>query len=246
MSQYFSFRGKVYVARRDTSGNPLGFTFAGNVPDLSLKLGVEKDEHIESQSGQDLVDDVDITKRSGEVTLVAEQLIKEIIALALNAKVTTVGTGSKTDIALCSSPVVGTPYMLPDVNVSIVTLEAGGSAVATEKFTVDEDYGMVTFLDVTGITGAITASYSTGAATHYALHTDTLPEIWIRLNGVNAKTMDKIAVDLYRVGMDPAETLAWINSKRSNMTLPGTVLADMTKPADGALGQFGRFIAIGE
>jgi hypothetical protein len=30
------------------------------------------------------------------------------------------------------------------------------------------------------------------------------------------------------------------------MTLPGTVLADMTKPADGALGQFGRFIAIGE
>jgi hypothetical protein len=156
-----------------------------------------------------------------------------------------VTTGSKADIALCSSPVVGVPYLLPDVNVSSLTLEAGGSAVADTKYTVDEDYGMVTFSDVTGISGAVTADYTTGAATHYALHTDTLPEVWIRLNGVNAKTGDKVAMDIYRVGMDPAETLEWINSKRSNMTLPGTVLADLTKPADGAMGQFGRLITIG-
>lgn len=245
MSKYFSFRGEVYIAKRDSSGNPLALTDAGNVPTLTLKLSVEKDEHVESRTGQDLVDDVDITKRSGSVTLVAEELIKEVVALALNALTTTVSTGSKTGMAVCTAPEVGKAYLLPDVNVSSVTLAAGGSAVDAGKFSVNDEYGMVTFSDVTGVSGAITASYSTGAATHFALHTDSLPEIWVRLNGVNVKNNAKCVLDLYRVAMDPADTLEWINSKRSNMSLPGAVLADLTKDKDGAMGQFGRYIEIG-
>lgn len=85
----------------------------------------------------------------------------------------------------------------------------------------------------------------TGAATHFALHTDSLPEIWVRLNGVNVKKNAKCVLELYRVAMDPADTLEWINSKRSNMSLPGAVLADLTKDKDGAMGQFGRYIEIG-
>lgn len=245
MSKYFSFRGEVHIAERAASGNPLGFTFAGNVPDLTLKLGVEKDEHVESMTGLDYVDDVDITKRTGDVTLVAEELIKEVVALALQAEVTTVAASAGlVDQPVCTDPVAGKSYMLPHLNVSNATFKADDVAIDSAKYTVDGPYGMITFLDVTGVAGEITGDYDAGAVTQYAMHKSTLPEIWIRLNGVNKKTMEKCVVDLYRVGMSPAEAMGWINSKRSSMTLPGTVLADLTKAADGTLGQFGRYVEI--
>jgi len=242
MSQYFSFRGKIFFGRRDANGNPLNMTFAGNVPNMTLKLGVEKDEHIESQTGADLVDDVDITKRTGDVSITAEELIKEVVAIALNAKTTSVTTGSKTDIAVCTGPAAGSSYLLPDLNVADVVLSADATPIDAGKYTVDGPYGMVTFLE--SVTGPVTAAYSVGASTHYALHADTLPELWVRLNGINKKTMAKCVLDLYRVGMSPAETLEWINSKRSSLVLPGTVLADLSKDADGAMGQFGRYVEI--
>jgi hypothetical protein len=245
MSQYFSFRGKVYIAERDSSGNPLGFTYAGNVPTLTLKLGVEKDEHVESTSGYDLVDDVDITKKTGDVTLVAEELIKEVVALALNATPQTVAASAGlTDQGVCTDPVAGKSYMLPHLNVSDVVISADGVAVDAGKYTLDGPRGWLTFNDVTGVAGDITADYDAGAVTQFAMHADTLPEVWIRLNGVNKKTMEKCVVDLYRVGMSPSEAMEWINSKRSSMSLPGTVLADTTKEEGGALGQFGRYVEI--
>lgn len=245
MSKYFSFRGEVYIAERDASGNPLGSTFAGNVPSLTLKLGVEKDEHTESMTGYDYVDDVDITKRTGDVTLVTEELIKEVVALALQAEVTSVAAeAGLVDQAICSDPVVGKAYMLPHLNVSNASFKADAVAIDAEKYTLDGPYGMITFTDITGVSGAITGDYDAGAVTQYAMHKDTLPEIWIRLNGINKKTMEKCVVDLYRVGMSPTEAMEWINSKRSSMTLPGTVLADLTKDEDSSLGQFGRYVEL--
>lgn len=242
--QYFSFRGEVFAGPRDASGNPLGLTFMGNVPNLQVKMNVETDEHVESTSGMDLVDDLQVTKRSAEISLDAEELLKDVLGYALNATVTevTAGTVSVAE-TVCATPEIGKIFLLSKQNVSTAVLNDSVGAVDAEKYTVNGPHGSVEFSDVTGITGPVTATYSYGAARKVVMFQQVLPEIWIRLNGINKTNMSKVVLDLYRVRLNPAEALDFINSgARSKFTLPGAVLADQTKTAEGEFGQFGRMV----
>lgn len=241
--EYFSFRGEVFAGPRDASGNPLGLTFMGNVPNLQVKMNVETDEHVESTSGMDLVDDLQVTKRSAEISLDAEELLKDVLGFALNATVTEVTAGTVSDEALCATPETGKIFLLGKQNVSNVVLTDSVGTVATAKYSVNGPHGSIEFLDVSGVTGPVTADYSYGAARKVVMFQQVLPEIWIRLNGINKTNMSKVVVDLYRVRLNPAEALDFINSgARSKFTLAGAVLADQTKTAEGEFGQFGRMV----
>lgn len=241
--EYFSFRGDVFAGPRDASGNPLGLTFMGNVPNLQVKMSVETDEHVESTSGMDLVDDLQVTKRSAEISLDAEELLKDVLGFALNATVTEVTAGTVSDEALCATPEIGKIFLLGKQNVSSVVLSDSVGTVDAGKYTVNGPHGSIEFSSVTGVTGPVTADYSYGAARKVVMFQQVLPEIWIRLNGINKTKMSKVVVDLYRVRLNPAETLDFINSgARSKFTLSGAVLADQTKTAEGDFGQFGRMV----
>lgn len=197
-------------------------------------------------SGLDLVDDMQITKRAAEISVDAEELLKDVLGYALNASVTEVTPGNvSTPETLCVNAETGKIFLLSKQNVSSVVLSDSSGDVDGEKYTVNGPHGSVEFLDVSGITGPVTAKYSYGAARRVVMFKSVLPEIWVRLNGINKTDMSKVVVDLYRVRLNPAETLDFINSgARSKFTLSGAVLADMTKPADGELGQFGRMILL--
>ena len=54
----------------------------------------------------------------------------------------------------------------------------------------------------------------------------------------------RIVVDLYKVRLNPTDGMAFINAELGNAPIKGKVLADTTKTADGALGQFGRMFII--
>lgn len=49
-------------------------------------------------------------------------------------------------------------------------------------------------------------------------------------------------IDLYRVAINPAKDLSVIGTELMKFELSGQVLADLTKPAAGSLGQFGRIV----
>jgi hypothetical protein len=64
-------------------------------------------------------------------------------------------------------------------------IKAGATTVANTKYTVNAKHGSFQFTDITGVTGAITASYSYGAANVTAMFTQPLPERWVRFEGLN-------------------------------------------------------------
>lgn len=245
MSNYFSFRGKVYVGERDTSGNPLGLTHIGNVPEMSLSFAVETLEHKESMSGQDLTDVSITTSKSGEISITAEELIKETFALALNGTYSDVtGATIASGEALCSAPVVGKTYLLAHPDVSSVTLTHGGSAIADTKYTVNAKHGSIVFSDVTGFTGAVTAGYTYAAYKKVLMFTADEKDYWLRLEGLNKVSNERVVVDLYKVRLNPTDGMAFINDALGNAPIKGKVLADTTKTVGGALGQFGRMFII--
>jgi len=51
-------------------------------------------------------------------------------------------------------------------------------------------------------------------------------------------------IDLYRVAINPAKELSIITDELLKFELSGQVLADLSKPADGELGQFGRVVLL--
>jgi len=245
MSNYFSFRGKVYVGERDISGNPTGLTHIGNVPEMSLSFAVEEMDHKESMSGQDLIDYSQTTSKSGEISLTAEELIKETFALALNGTFTDVNTGTvASGEALCSAPVLGKIYLLAHPDVSAVTLTHGGSAIDAGKYTLNAKHGSVQFTDITGLTGAVTAGYTYAAYKKVLMFTADDKEYWIRLEGLNKVSNERVVVDFYKVKLNPTDGMAFINDELGNAPIKGKVLADTSKSISGPLGQFGRMFII--
>jgi hypothetical protein len=245
MSNYFSFRGKVYVGERDESGNPDGLTHIGNVPEMSLSFAVETLEHKESMSGQDLTDVSITTSKSGEISLTAEELIKETFALALNGTYSDVtGATVASGEALCSAPVVGKTYLLAHPDVSAVTLTHDATPIDAGDYTINAKHGSIAFNDVTGLSGAVTAGYTYAAYKKVLMFTADEKDYWLRLEGLNKVTNERIVVDLYKVRLNPTDGMAFINDELGSAPIKGKVLADTTKTADGALGQFGRMFII--
>ena len=83
MSYYASFQGRVYLGKRDASGDPIEVRSPGNVADLKLSLKTEVLEHFESQSGQRSLDHRMIKSKSAMVSMSVEEFTKENLALAL-------------------------------------------------------------------------------------------------------------------------------------------------------------------
>ena len=240
---YFSGQGRVFIGARDTNGNPQGLTFVGNVPDLKVSLSVETLEHQESQSGQRLTDLQLIKTKKGEFACTLEELIPTNLELALYGSTTAVTSGTVTDEAVITTAETDKLYLLARQNVSSVVVKAGSTTVASTKYTVNEKHGSIRFTDLTGVTGAITASYSYGLANVTAMFTQPLPERWVRFEGLNTADANReVVIDLYRVAINPTKDLSVIGTELMKFELSGQVLADLTKVASGALGQFGRLI----
>lgn len=245
MSNYFSFRGKVYIGERDSNGNPLGLTHIGNVPELSLSFAIETLEHKESMSGHSLTDLSLTTSKSGEISLTAEELIKETFALALNGTYSDVaGATVASGEVLCSAPVTGKIYLLAHPDVSSVVLTHSGSPVDAADYTVNAKHGSIEFNDVTSLSGVVTAGYTYAGYKKVLMFTADERDYWLRLEGLNKVNNERVVVDLYKVKLNPTDGLSFINDELGNAPIKGKVLADMSKTATGALGQFGRMFII--
>jgi hypothetical protein len=248
---YFSGQGRVYIGARDAAGNPAGLAFVGNVPELKVSLSVETLEHQEAQSGQRLTDLQLIKTKKGEFACTLEELSSGNLALALYGHSTTVAPGTVTGEALPNPVTAGHLYPLAHQNVSAVQIQDGSSPpkpLPATQYQVHARHGSVLILDAT--TGGpyvepFTVDYAYGAAQSTAMFTRPLPERWIRFEGLNTADANReVVIDLYRVAINPAKELSIITDELLKFELSGQVLADLSKPADGELGQFGRLVLL--
>ena len=251
MSTYASFPGRVYLGKRDISGNPIEVRSPGNVAELKLSLKTDVLEHYESQSGQRSLDHRMIKSKSATINLSIEEFTKENLALALYGTHVATASGTVTDEPIGgATPVVGDRYFLahPKVSTLVVKDSAGTPATLTlgTHYTADTDFGALQFLDTTGLTAPYKASYAFGDVSEIGIFTQPLPERYLRLEGLNtAQGNAKVLVELYRVAFDPLKELALISTEYNKFDLEGSLLADCTKPYDAVLGQFGRIVQIG-
>lgn len=251
MSYYASFQGRVYLGKRDVNGNPIEVRTPGNVAELSLSLKTDVIEHYESQTGQRAVDLRLVKQKSATVALTIEEFTKENLALALYGNYLSSASGSVTDeVVGGTTPLVGERYFLAHPKVSALTLKDSAASPATltagTHYTADADFGAIQFLNLTGFTAPIKASYTYGAVTEIGIFTQPLPERYLRLEGVNTAAGNaKVMIELYRVAFDPLKKLDIISNDLNKFELEGSLLADATKPYDAVLGQFGRIVMIG-
>ncbi|MDP2431461.1 MAG: hypothetical protein Q8O33_05470 [Pseudomonadota bacterium] len=251
MSTYASFQGRVYLGKRDPNGLPVEVRSPGNVADLKLALKTEVLEHYESQSGQRSLDHRMIKSKSATITLAIEEFTKENLALALyGTHVTTTG-GTVTDEPVGGTvPVVGDRYFLAHPKVSSLVVKDSAATPATlalgTHYTADVDFGALQFLDASGFTPPLKASYAFGDVSEIGIFTQPLPERYLRLEGFNtAQGNARVLVELYRVAFDPLKELALISNDYNKFELEGSLLADSTKPYDAVLGQYGKIVQVG-
>ena len=249
MSAYFSGQGRVFIGTRDPNGHADGLQFVGNVPELRISPSVETLEHQEAQSGQRLTDLQILRSVSAEFTCVLEELLPVNLALALYGNALTVAPGTVTDERLPNPLKPGHLYPLAKQNVSDVVLQDAHNAILpAAQYSVNARHGSLTLLDAT--TGGpyvqpFQVSYSFGAAQSTAMFTQPLPERWIRFEGLNTANANReVVIDLYRVSINPTRELSLISDELMRFELSGRVLADLSRPSDGDLGQFGRMVLL--
>lgn len=249
---YFSGQGRVFLAQRDANGNPLSLRWVGNVPDLKISLNVETIEHKESYSGQRLTDLQLIKSKDGEFSCTLEELSVENLELSLFGVTSATTSGTVVDETLPTGITAGETRLLAHQFVSNVVITDSAASPVTlpaTQYTVHEAQGAITFNDITTggpYTQPFKVDYDYGAAKTVAMFRSAQPEVWLRFDGINTADGNKpVIVDLYRVAINPTKDLSLISDEQQRFELSGRVLADVTKPADGALGQFGRIIMQG-
>jgi hypothetical protein len=243
---YYRGQGKIFAHAREfdaTSGvsSPGAGFWLGNAPEFTISLSVEKQDHRESYSGQNLIDISYITAKNASLTMTLEEFSSRNLALCLNGDSQDVPASlNATDITFDHALAAGEIYSLGGVDLTEVDFElADTSPVPTTSYNLDVATGVLEIL-ATVATGA-TISFKTGAYSGTSMFTKPDLEWWVRFSGVNMLDQNKpTVVDLYRVKFEPAQNLSLISAELAQFPVTGTPLADTTRPTSDPFGQFGR------
>jgi hypothetical protein len=243
---YFLIQGKLWIADRDSLGNPGPFRYLGNVPSAKISLKVDKVTHKESTSGMRREDASVVIGQECAFDGSLESFDLDNLAMGLYGSKVTVAGSTVTAEAMPSGAVVGSllPLSKQDVS-SVVVKDSTGSP---KTLTVDVNYkvnakaGSIEILDLT--TGGayvqpLKVDFAYAAQTPVGIFMALPVEKVLRFEGINKKDLKNIVVQLYRVQLDPLGDLDLITDKFSSAPLKGAVLLDDTKASSASLGQFG-------
>lgn len=235
---YYSGQGKCYLADRDTSGQPMGFTYMGDVSSVKIQVKSDTIEHHESYTGQRGIDLRLTRSNTASVMVDMESLNSYNLAQALWGSTTSVGT---TDLVVSNeihNGYGGKTMALNNINIKTtpaptLTIGATPTTVVAADYTFNYATGSVTFVAAPTTTGwtdgnPVTVGYT---ATKGQVRVDALtnarPEKWLRFEGVNtASNNDPVVVDVFRFSIDPLQELAVLSDDIAKATLEGTALAD--------------------
>lgn len=248
MASTFSFQGKVYLGNRNTSTGKLEKpVWMGDCNPLTLTLGTESEEHIESFSGSRLPYDRLVGAKSATIAMTLFEWLAPALALALHSQEITVASGSATAELMPAGLVAGDRVKLLNGLISALAVTDSAGAPVTvpndgTKYQIESaNAGILKWLDVAAYTQPFKAAYSYAAATAYALFSNPSPERYLLLDGVNTQGNKPVTARIFRVRFDPISELGLINDGFGTLPLTGSALYDEINAADANMGGFGRF-----
>lgn len=238
--KYISLRGKFSLAPI-TEGVVGSMRELGNIPDFTLEISADKQEHTESMSGDDTTDLVIYNTTAVSFSGTLEQVDEENLAYILSGKNIEVPTDTVTDFSL-GAVKTGQKIKLTGFNLTAVTVKGAADAVIeATKYKVDAVYGTITFLEDLP---EVKVSYTTGVVTHTTIASDFGKEYALFFEGVNKITGDKVFLGLHRTVKSPDSSFGLIHSEFGSYEISGDALGDLTKDKDGELGLYGYFTQI--
>lgn len=254
---YLSGQGKCYQAARDAAGNPLAFTFLGNVPSFELALNITTLEHKESTSGQRLIDLRLTTEKKVDLSMNVQEFTPENLGLLLSGRINTSGSGSVTGELLnggAMGALAGQTFALKNTNVSsLVLTDSAGTPLTLAPVTdylPNLPYGLVTLVTAPG-TQPYKAAYTKATGQKSVdLFTTPSPIRWLRFLAINTAQQNpdgsfkRFVLDLFNVQFDPTTGLPLIQDTVADMPLKGSVMVDYLRDPTGAGGQIGSLVFI--
>lgn len=245
---YLYGQGRVSLAKIDPITLVAGaFVWVGDVSALSLKLSSDKVQHKESYSGQrGLVRSFPVGAAL-EVDMTFNDFGADNLARLLRSAKQSIVTGTVTaetvgsadtavgDELFLANPGV-TDLVLTDSNASPVTLVEG------TDYTLDANFGRITILNIGTFTLPFKADYSYSARTEVGMFTQGQQLYALKYQGLNlAEGNAPILVDIFKLAPDILQQLDLVTTgtDTAGMQVTGGALIDTSKPATGALGQFG-------
>jgi len=245
---YYYGQGKVFAA--PIVNGVLGeLRFMGDVSALSVALAVEKVEHKESYSGQKaLVRSFPIGK-TATLNMTLRSIETDNLAMVLYGKsvITPAGTVTGEDLGTVAA---GDTVRLAQAGASNLVITDSASPANTidpshYELLANGAYGEVIFksLPTPAPTFPLKAAYSHSARKAVGMFTAPQPTVAIRYQGVNlAEGNAPVLIELYKVATDPLAELPLISdgTEVAGLSITGGILLDSSKPASGALGQFGH------
>lgn len=251
--KYWSLQGTVDLCER-VNGMPLGGFWLGDCSSIQYNAEPQESKYKENHTGfrtdglvifQGIEASIEITLHNINSRNLELLGAGDLVAQSATAVIDKPLTGA--------TPVVGQTFLLGSFDVSAVTI-TDSTPAAPKTLVLGTNYqldpktgrGVITDLTTGGpFVGPLLADFTPGEVSYVKLLTNTERERWIHISSKNTvvQGMPRMAFDFYRAKMLPT-SLQFINEERGEAVLRCNVLGDDTKPADGALGVFGRAVIL--
>lgn len=217
--------GRVDIFERSLTGAPINGIWAGNVPELSFDITVEKDELRESYTGQNTILSTVITGKTLRGTATMNDHSLKQFERNLQATVTPVAAGSATDVPVATDPEAGQVFALDHINLSAVVLKVGGTTlVEDEDYSIDLKTARGVF--IVAQTGAVTADPTWLAYSEVEAFQAAQKEYYLRYSGKSATDGNPFVVTCYKTRFEPATGLGVIGSQHGSYTTSFDILPD--------------------
>lgn len=241
MSDFYYGQGKLFLARRNTAGQPLSWRWVGDVSALDLELEFEDKQTKASVGGKLVTAQRYITAIGGKVTSTWHEYSEENLRILLGANHFVQGPNLMAQDTLPIGIVAGDRMSLSNQNVWGVSLE---NLTEGTDYTVEKLWGVINFL-TTPDSQPVVVNYEHPGNASLPISVNQGEEFALRYEGINmAENNRPVLVEIYRVTLDPITTMALLNneSELSGLETSANILYDIFRSEDPLLGRLGRVV----
>lgn len=250
-----SFQGEIFLADRSVGGNPiLPFQSIGDANVFDVGNSLEELKVKESTSGFRKTVRSITTSQENTFTINFRNINPINFAIMALGLVVDVASTMVTNESFPSGLAVGDVLFLdkPGKVTSLVLVDSTGSPVTLVAGThyIQNGYGKITIIDLTGLTQPIKASaYTAGVIQKVPIQTQNPTNKFLRFEGVNTVEFNtdgsfkRIRLDYYNARFKPVESMSWLQENDvASIPVTGDFLSDDTKIASSTQSTIGEIV----
>ena len=255
-ARHFYGHGQTWIFPRTTGGEVDGTVATAlslpEVDSIEIMLETEKVERISKRDAMASKNLSVVKFVGGSGKLICSQFSQDLIALYTFGTKATVTGGAISGQAFTTGIVAGAYQVFPaDItNLSTFTsiVDSAGSPatlVQGTDYMVDNEAGVVKFLNVAGFTQPFKVNGTQDAGSQVAGISVRAQERWLRHKAINIADSDNYGVlDIYRIQIDPAASWQLISdaNEPQKYEIGFQILKDTTKSTSDAGGQYFRYV----